>query len=58
MGVARMGFDDQLIVSGTLDELRKVNFGGPLHSLIICGPDLHDLELEMFNYFKENQIQK
>jgi len=53
-----MGFDDQLIVSGTLDELRKVNFGGPLHSLILCGPDLHDLELEMFNYFKENQIQK
>jgi len=53
VGLARMGKNDsdpqksQLIVAGTLEELRDYpNFGGPLHSLIICGA-LHDLELEV-----------
>ncbi len=37
VGLARVGRDDQLIVSGTLEELVHVDFGGPLHSLILCG---------------------
>jgi diphthine methyl ester synthase len=36
----------QLMVAGTLQELRNVEWGGPLHSLIICGNDLHDIELQ------------
>ncbi len=37
VGLARVGRDDQLIVSGTLEELVNVDFGEPLHSLILCG---------------------
>ena len=50
-GVARIGGDDQLILSGTLDELRKVDFGKPLHSVIICGPEMHELETAMFEFY-------
>lgn len=46
-GVARVGQPDQLIVSGTLAELQKVDFGRELHSLAICAPKLHEIE-EMF----------
>jgi diphthine synthase len=38
------------MVAGTLEELSKLDMGGPLHSLIICG-DLHDLELEVLKEF-------
>jgi diphthine synthase len=50
-GVARIGADDQLILSGTIDELRKVDFGKPLHSVIVCGPEMHELEKDMFNFY-------
>ena len=50
-GVARIGADDQMILSGTLDELRKVDFGKPLHSVIICGPEMHELETAMFEFY-------
>lgn len=45
VGLARMGQPTQCIIAGTLQELKGQDFGGPLHSLIICG-DLHELELE------------
>lgn len=45
VGLARLGQPSQQIVAGTLAELMEVDFGGPLHSLIVCG-DLHDLEIE------------
>jgi diphthine synthase len=50
VGLARMGQPTQKMVAGTLEELTKVDMGGPLHSLIICG-DLHDLELEVLKEF-------
>jgi diphthine synthase len=50
VGLARMGQPTQKMVAGTLEELTKVDMGGPLHSLIICG-DLHDLELEIVKEF-------
>lgn len=37
IGVARLGQQDQKIIAGTLKELADVDFGGPLHSLIIPG---------------------
>jgi len=45
IGCARIGRDDQLIVSGTAAELIRVDFGGPLHSLVIAG-QMHPLEAE------------
>ena len=43
VGVARVGRDDQLIVAGTLEELQGVDFGLPLHSLILCGELVSDI---------------
>lgn len=45
IGVARLGQPTQQIVAGTLEQLRTVDMGGPLHSLVLCGP-LHELEEE------------
>jgi len=52
VGVARLGREDQQVVFGTRDELAKVDLGGPLHSLVICAPELHDCELEFLEHFK------
>ena len=43
IGVARLGQPSQQIVFGTLEELLCVDFGAPLHSVVLCG-ELHDLE--------------
>lgn len=51
VGLARMGQSTQYIVAGTLNELVKADCGGPLHSLIITGGDLHDLELDFLKDF-------
>lgn len=50
VGLARMGQETQMMRAGTLKELIDEDFGGPLHSLIICG-HLHDLELEVLKEF-------
>lgn len=50
-GVARLGAPDQKIVSGNIFELQQVDFGKPLHSLIICAPTLHSIEQEMFKFY-------
>jgi diphthine synthase len=46
-GVARVGQETQLIRAGTLAELARVDFGAPLHSLVLVGGPLHELEEEM-----------
>ncbi|KAI8818990.1 tetrapyrrole methylase [Fimicolochytrium jonesii] len=50
VGLARVGCDDQKIVAGTLEELLTVDFGGPLHSLVIAGK-MHFLEAEVVKAF-------
>ena len=50
VGLARLGQPTQQIVAGTLQELQEVNFGEPLHSLIVCG-ELHELELEVLKEY-------
>ncbi|KAJ3124076.1 diphthine synthase [Nowakowskiella sp. JEL0407] len=50
VGLARVGSDTQQIVSGTFEQLMEVDFGGPLHSFIICG-NMHYLELEFLKQF-------
>ncbi|RKP06486.1 diphthine synthase [Thamnocephalis sphaerospora] len=46
VGVARLGSDTQLMRAGTLAQLRDVDFGAPLHSLVLVGSRLHLLEAD------------
>jgi diphthine methyl ester synthase len=55
VGLARVGADDETIIAGTLEELRHVDFGGPLHSLIIVGRHIHELEVEYLRGFVVNE---
>ncbi|KAJ1565324.1 diphthine synthase [Nowakowskiella sp. JEL0078] len=50
VGLARVGASSQKIVAGTLEQLKDVEFGPPLHSLVIAG-DMHYLELEFLKQF-------
>ena len=50
VGLARVGRDDQQIVVGTLGELLHVDFGAPLHCLVIPG-HVHPLEEEFMAFF-------
>lgn len=52
IGVARIGQKDQKIIAGTLKEIKSVDFGTPLHSLIIPG-SLHTIEEEMVDMLRE-----
>lgn len=54
-GVARLGAPDQKIVSGNIFELKELDFGKPLHSIIICAPNLHSIEKEMYEFFSINK---
>lgn len=51
IGLARMGQKSQSIVAGTLQELARIDCGGPLHSLIIAGDSIHDLEIDFVREF-------
>lgn len=51
VGFARLGCEDQLIVAGTMKQLLEVDFGPPLHCLVIVG-DTHPVEEEMLDYYK------
>eukprot|EP00658_Telonema_sp_P-2_P043217 TRINITY_DN3115_c0_g1_i4.p2 TRINITY_DN3115_c0_g1~~TRINITY_DN3115_c0_g1_i4.p2 ORF type:complete len:331 (+),score=94.10 TRINITY_DN3115_c0_g1_i4:93-1085(+) len=53
VGLARVGALDQVIAAGPMAALRSHDMGAPLHSLIICAPTLHELEL---SYMKEFQV--
>ncbi|MBI4441211.1 diphthine synthase [Candidatus Woesearchaeota archaeon] len=44
MGIARIGGHDQRIISGTLTQLQKADFGEPPHCLIIPSPKRHFVE--------------
>lgn len=50
IGVARLGSDDQKIVAGPMKELLDVDFGAPLHCLIIVG-ETHPVEQEMLEFY-------
>lgn len=54
IGLARVGDDTQTIIAGTLEELAKVDFGGPLHSLVIPGT-MHFLEADVVRGFAVNK---
>ncbi|XP_040378607.1 probable diphthine methyl ester synthase [Oryza brachyantha] len=50
IGVARLGSDDQKIVAGPMKKLLDVDFGLPLHCLIIVG-ETHPVEEEMIEFY-------
>lgn len=50
VGLARLGSDEQKIVSSSLQEMASLDLGKPLHSLIITG-HLHPLEIDMLRLF-------
>lgn len=37
VGMSRLGADDQQIVAGSMQQLLDVDFGRPLHCLVIAG---------------------
>lgn len=43
-----MGQKTQCVRSGTLAELVEIDFGGPLHSLVLAG-EMHELERVLFD---------
>ena len=49
-GLARVGAEDQKIVSGLLKDFLEIDMGPPLHSFIICG-ELHPIEEEMYQFY-------
>ncbi|CCW65616.1 unnamed protein product [Phytomonas sp. EM1] len=53
VGLARIGSSSQQVVAGTMKELLEIDFGAPLHSLVIAG-DIHDCESEHVNLFRIN----
>ncbi len=60
IGLMRVGSKTQTIVAGTIGELLELDdeaFGGPLHSLILAGPALHDLEREMMDFYSVSKLR-
>lgn len=53
IGMARVGHNDQVVRSGTLEEMCSMDLGPPLHSLVLCG-ELHPEEEKWFDHFKKN----
>uniref|UniRef100_A0A803LVF9 diphthine methyl ester synthase n=1 Tax=Chenopodium quinoa TaxID=63459 RepID=A0A803LVF9_CHEQI len=54
VGFARLGSEDQIIVSGTMKKLQTVDFGDPLHCLAIVG-ETHPVEAEMLQFYAVNE---
>jgi len=51
VGCARLASNDQKIVFGTANELLNIDFGGPLHCLIVTG-NMHFMEEEALSFYK------
>lgn len=50
VGFARIGSEDQMVVAGPMKELHTIDFGAPLHCLVIVGKT-HPLEEEMLDFY-------
>eukprot|EP00398_MALV-I-01_sp_L67-1_P000110 gene110-992_t len=53
VGVARVGQKDQKIVAGKASEVREMDMGAPLHSLVICAPEIHEVEQQCLDSWAE-----
>mmetsp|Transcript_77314 Transcript_77314/g.202894 ORF Transcript_77314/g.202894 Transcript_77314/m.202894 type:complete len:279 (+) Transcript_77314:85-921(+) len=52
VGVARLGREDQVIAFGSPAAVAAADLGGPLHSLVICAEELHELEREFLEQYR------
>lgn len=52
VGCARLGSDNFVIKTGPLEKIKKIDFGKPLHCLIIPAQKLHFAEEEMLKMWK------
>lgn len=50
VGLARLGSEDQMVVAGSMKQLLMVDFGPPLHCLVIVGKT-HPVEEEMLDFY-------
>ena len=57
VGVARLGSEDQKIIAGTLENLSNADLGKPLHSLVLCGKKMHEMEWEFVRDFAVDQVK-
>jgi hypothetical protein len=48
--------DDQLMVAGPMARLVDVDFGRPLHCLVIAGSTLHELEQQMLGLIDMDKL--
>ena len=55
VGVARVGAEDEMVVAGTLGELTEVDMGRPLHSLVLVGKRMHEMERDFVRDFAVNK---
>ncbi len=51
VGIARAGSEEPFVRCDRLRELKKVDFGPPLHILVILAKTLHFMEFECLRYF-------
>ncbi|KVI07761.1 Tetrapyrrole methylase [Cynara cardunculus var. scolymus] len=51
VGFARLGSENQMVVAGSMKQLRAVDFGPPLHCLTIVGKT-HPVEEEMLDFYR------
>lgn len=52
VGVARLGRQDQVIAAGPCESVKSFDLGGPLHSLVICADELHEMEREFLEFHR------
>lgn len=55
VGLARVGHDTQQIVVARFDEMKDIDLGAPLHSLVIPAKKLHPLEIDYLKQFCLNK---
>ena len=50
-GLARIGSETQAIKCGKIKDVLHMDFGMPLHSIVICGKTLFSIEKEVFQFY-------
>ena len=55
VAISRLGSPTQTFKAGTLQELSEYDSGEPLHSLVMLGRQVHDLELEYLYQFVDDK---
>jgi len=55
VAISRLGSPTQTFKAGSLQELSEYDSGEPLHSLIMLGRQVHDLELEYLYQYVDNK---